>query len=344
MEITLKPLIVSSHALYDLIIQPNFADIVGDYTGSYSGVLSEFRVIDNVSLVKGTPLIDLFAKGNILKRKDRSCLTDWSSIARGSNRRITVDELYGAVQNCEEEFYDGCLKDFRDKNPMFKTIVLDFFKKLLSLDIAVNSYFGDVTRLSDTDPLNPVSWNAYDGIFTKYAYYITNGTIPAGQTGTIATGAISAANAYALLQNMYSKQDNILKMQANSDKAFYVNKGIADAYEDYLISTGANSCCGVQYIQNGIPTISFKGIPIFVEPLWDTILYKLEGAIAHTAVLTLRQNWAFGTNKSYGGGANLNQGLRIWYSEDDEVWRYKSHLVAGTEIVAPQHTVIFISA
>ncbi|RYZ84157.1 MAG: hypothetical protein EOP04_18570, partial [Proteobacteria bacterium] len=167
----MEPLIVNSHALYELIIHPHFNDMMANFTGYYSGTLNEFTVADEVSLGKGMPIIDIFTKTNILQRKDASCKTNWKQIAKGSTRRIYIDELYSAVEDCQEEFYTGCLKDFRNKNARFREITLDFFKKITGMDIATNSYFGDVTRLENAT----YSLNKFDGVFTKYQKYITAG-------------------------------------------------------------------------------------------------------------------------------------------------------------------------
>lgn len=332
-------MIVQNNAFFQLLIQPMFADILPTFTGAYNGILGEFQVMDNVSLAHGTPLIELFGKGNILKRKDASCKTDWSNVATSGARKITITELYGAVEDCQEEFYQGCLKDFRAMNPRFRELILAYFKKILYLDLAVNSYFGDITRLGDTQ--NRYSWNAFDGIFTKIAEYIASGRIPSSQHVSIPAGDINPADAYALFQDMYDRQDEILDTEDDTTKAFYVNKKLAKAYERYLISVGNGSCCGVQYIKDGIPTLSYEGIPIFVEPIWDSVLKALNsGTQAHAAILTLRGNMVFGTDSSYGGGPNLNQALRVWWSDDDEVWRYKMYLTGGTELIAPQNMVV----
>jgi hypothetical protein len=62
----------------------------------------------------------------------------------------------------------------------------------------------------------------------------------------------------------------------------------------------------------------------------------------HAAVLTLRNNWIFATNKEYGGGADENEALVVWYSYDDDEWKWKAYGTYGTEIIAPQHTVVAV--
>lgn len=342
MVTNIKPLIIDSHALYDLIIQPMFADIVPSYSGPYNGCLSEFTVLDNVSLSKGTNIIDIFPKGNIMKRRDNTCNVIWSKIMTTSARKITVTEVYGATKTCQNEFYSGALKDFRSKNPMFRKLILEYFQKIFRLDLAVNSYFGDTSRPEDST--DTYAWNEFDGVITHIGNYIANGVIPTSQTAAMPTGTISGATAFAMLGTMWNKQDKILKAQPRENKAYYVNSLFADAYEDYLISTGATGGGLVDLIQNGLPALKFKRIPVYVETIWDDILLQLNGGSVqkHLAVLTLRNNWIFGTNKDYGGGPDENEALVVWYSYDDDEWKYKIYGAYGTEIVSPQQTVIAI--
>lgn len=340
--VDVKPLFIDSHALYDLIIQPMFADIVPTFSGAYNGILSEFTVMDNVPF-KGTPIIDMFSKGNILKRRDNTCNIVWSKVATSSTRKVTVTEVYAATKTCQNEFYAGALKDFRSKNPVFRTLILDYFKKIIGLDIAVNSYFGDVSRLDDTT--DTYAWNEFDGIFTHLANYISLGTIPSAQTVSLTTGTITDANCYNFIVSMYNKQDRILKAQSVNNKAFYCSQLLAQGYMNYLISTGATGADSfVNNIQNGLPSLKYMGIPIYVEPLWDDVLLTLNGGSTqkHACVLTLRNNWIFATNKDYGGGPDENQALVVWYSYDDDEWKYKFYGAYGTEIIAPQHSVVAV--
>ncbi len=328
---------------YEAIVQPSFADFLDDYTGAYNGILHEFTVWDDVSLANGTPIIDLFSKSLMLKRKEASCKTDWSTLGHGDTRKITVTEIYEAVEDCLEEFYQGCLKDFRGDDTA-KQFFLDqiriIFLKQVRLSLAVNSYFGNVAR--PADPTETWSWSIFDGIFTKIAEYITKGTIPASQALSMPTGALTPAQVKTKFDEMFAARPDILRMQFANDTAFYVSENVALAWEDYLIATGANSCCGVKYLQDGIPTLKYKNVPIFVEPLWGPVLTAINGGTeANAAILTVRGNFIFGTNKKYGIGPKLNHyGLRVWYSDDDEVWKYKMGMVAGTDLMRPQLIVI----
>lgn len=338
-----SPLIISPLALFELIIYPSFEAILPEFTGYYNGALSEFTVMDEVSLANGQPLIDMFGNQNFLKRKDASCKTDWSKVARTRGRKIYTQELYGAVENCQDEFYTGALKDFRKYNAKFRNYIIDFFRKGMGVDLAVNSYFGDVDRPDDdnAEAGRRWNWNKYDGVFKRIGNYIADGVIPAGQVmAALPSGEINPADAYDIFKDAYDKQDPIMDGLPDLEKGFYVDKKLAKAYDRYLQSIGQSSEKGVSYIKNGVPDLMFEGIPIYVEPIWDPVLQKLNaGTQAHSLVLTVSKNWVFGTNKNYGGGPDMNQGLRIWWSDDDEVWRQKMYLTGGTEILMPEYTV-----
>ena len=334
----LAPLVVSPGAFYELIMQPAFQDVPGEFTGVLPNTLHEWVIMDNVSLANGRPLIDILAKQNFLKRKDRSCKVDWSKVANMTGRRIYVNELYGAVENCQEEFYDGAFKDFRDQNDRFKQMITGIFQKGITLDMLVNAYFGDLERADDTT--GTYSWNKYDGIFTRIADAVTEGTIPGGQVlGALPAGPITPSQAYNTLSDAYDAQSDLMQALADESKAFYVDKRFAYAYWRYMVASGQTTLDNISLIMNGMPALKFNNIPIYIESMWNPIMRAISDAEAHACILTLRGNWIFGTDKTYGGGPELNQAYRVWWSEDDEVWRQKAHMVAGTEILYPQHIV-----
>lgn len=349
MEPTVQPLIMDPALYYALIMQPTFADIAPDFNGSYEGLLSQFTVMPNVALGLGQPLVDITNNVGILQRKDRSCNTNWKTVGSTANRRIFVSELYGAVKNCEEQFYDGCWKDFREANATFKSFIVKYFGKAISTDIMTNAWFGDVSRPDDAGPVG-WSWNKFDGIVSKLAKYINSGDIAASQYFTVtctgAGGAMTPTDAYNNLKKLFESRSQLMKALPDSTLGIHINYEWAYQYGEYLKSTGNNTIFAIDYIQNGVPVLKYNGVPIYVENIWDPVLYALNGsAQAHMGIMTIRMNFVFGTNKNYGGGPDLasKQALRVWYSEDEEVWKYKQHLVGGTEIIAPKQVVVAVS-
>lgn len=336
----LKPFTVPAKAMHELVIMPQFGDILNE-DGSVltpSPEEGDWSIIDNV--VHSRPIIDLFGSQNILKRRDATCKLIYSPVSRLGARYITTDPLYAAVEDCQEEYYQGSFADYtqQDFQAMFSQI-MPIMEKGVAADLFSNKYFGDVTRVAD--PNGIWSWNKFDGVFTHIAKYIANGTIPASQTFSIGGGAITGANANAALNAAITNQDPIMRFMPKEQKAFYVDEDIADAYFEYLKSTGETP---YRDLMTGRPKLFKNGIELRVKP-WDSILASLNaGVAAHAVILTLKGNFLFGTDSKYGGGRNRDEAIRIWWSDDDEVWRRQMHVKAGTEIVAPQFITIGMTA
>lgn len=338
-----KPFTIDSLAFYESVIQPAFADILPQGF-PYKGTLNEFTIMDNVSSKR--PIIDIRRAQNIMQRRDASCDIIYKKVFGATTRQISVEEVYGATQFCRNEFYQGALKDWRSKDPLFGNKILPYFQQAVNTDIASNSYFGDVTRV--TLATDTFSTSVFDGVFKWIKAYIANGVIPAGQTltindGTDYYGGGGPAAAYALLKSMYEKRPLLMKSYADSQQAYYVSKEIADAYEDYLIQTGSTNG-NLTYLQNGIKSLKYKGIDVLVEPIWTPVITQIKGSAGYAAVLTLRGNFVFATDKDYGEGEDGKTALEVWYEQKDMTWYYRLFLKAGTQIALPEFVVVALSS
>ena len=191
---------IPSLQFHEAIIAPAFADLAPDAMG-YRGTLGEFTLMDNV--VSSRPIIDIKRQQNIMQRRDASCDVIYKKLFGASTRKVTTEEIYAAVKFCRNEFYQGCLKEFRAKDPLFGNKILPYFKGAVNIDLTTNSYFGDVARTSA--PTAAFSTDIYDGIFKWIKAYTTSGVIPAGQTLAIANGTDYAAtptDAFNLIKSM----------------------------------------------------------------------------------------------------------------------------------------------
>lgn len=333
---SLKPFTVPAKALHELIVMPQFGDVLDTETGSVtipSDEEGDWQIMDNV--VHSRPIMDLFGGQNILKRRDATCKLIYSPAARLGARYIYTEKLYAAVEDCQEEYYQGSFQDYQKQDfaAMFAQI-MPIIEKGVATDIYTNKWFGDVSRLSD--PTGIWSWNKFDGIFTQYAKYIADGTVPAAQTFAIPEGALTPTQANDALQTAFDKQDGIMKFFDKSLKVFYVDTDLADAYHEYVKASGETPMVDRM---SGRPILYKKGI--LVKPKkWDGVLGALnDGTEAHAVILTLKGNFLFGADSKYGGGPNRDEAIRIYYSIDEDVWKRQMHLKAGTQIAAPQHSV-----
>ena len=350
--INIESLVLQPETFFKKILQPGLADLVPDYNGVFTGMFEDFTVFPDVSLARGQRMIDVFTNTNVLQRKDRSCKTNWTQIGTSDNRLLTVAELYGATEMCFEQFYDGDFKDFRDDAPKFLKFIVNRFKKLIWKDIATNAYFGDVNRLDDNvadNIIGGISWNKFDGIVKKIANYYNGGAgiLPAAQMfpgGALPSGAMTPTQAYNALAAMFDAQNDLMLGLEDLDMAFYIDYKWAHQYSRYLTSVGSGTVKAIDYIQNGVPVMNFEGIPIFVNRLWNPALRKMNKVAgtpteAHMGILTIRKNLCFGTSKSYGGGPLLDTAFEVYWDNHDRQWKIRMDMVAGTEIIAPQHIV-----
>ena len=95
----------------------------------------------------------------------------------------------------------------------------------------------------------------------------------------------------------------------------------------------------------GIKTLSYKGVAILPEPLWTPVIKEIKaGTIGYAAVLTIRGNFIFATDDSYGEGEDGNTALEVWYDTEMMTWKYRMFLKVGTQIALPEYIVYALSA
>lgn len=329
---------IDSLSFYEAIIQPQFADLV-PVGVPYS--LNDFTIMDDVPTKR--PIIDIRGTQNILQRRDASCDLNYKKVVGATVRSISTEELYAATQICRNEFYQGCLKDWRAGDPLFGNKIVPFFLKAINADIASNAYFGDVERFVPTT--NMWSTNIFDGVFKWIKKYITGNVIPSSQTIAIADGtdySAAPASAYYLLSQMYNKQSGLMFALPDSKKIFKVSKEIARGYGDYLTSVGITAD-GYTLITNGIKKLYFKGIEIEEQEIWTPVITEIKGSAGYAAILTIRGNFVFATDKNYGEGPDGKMAFVTWYEWKDMTWYYQYFLKAGTQIALPEYIIVALS-
>lgn len=333
--------IVPSQSFFSGVIHPAFSALVGG-DGVYSGVLSEFTVMDNVPSKR--PIIDIRQKMKILQRRDASCDLNYKKIMGTDKRSIEVSDLYGAVKTCKHEFYQGDLRDWQSEDEAtFGAMIQPFFQDAMRIDLAANAWFGDTER-TDTAALS-FSTCEFDGIFKWLATYTTNGLIAAAQTiaAVVADYRSNAGmiNAYNLLNAMVAAQPTLLRAIPGMAKAIYVDQAILDGYRKYVRSLGTTSMELVDLYGNGVVMLNaIDGIPIIPVAIWEPILANLNGDNNHhAAILTMRKNFVFATDKEYGEGENMDEALMIWYERKELSWYYQMFLKGGTQIAEPEMVV-----
>lgn len=332
---------IPSLGFFELVIAPAFQDLAPDAQG-FNGTLNEFTLMPNVT--SSRKIIDIRRAQNIMQRRDASCDVVYKNLFGTSNRKVTVEELISAIKFCRNEFYQGCLKDFRNNDPVFEQKIVPYFRKAVNIDLTTNAYFGDVDR--EDNPLAEFSTSLFDGIFKWMAIYSAAGVIPTAQTIEIPAGTDYTANpsdAFNLIKAMYDNMPDLMRLYTDSQLVYYVSPEIWRGYDDYLVAAGLGNTAYTTDVMTGRKNLSYKNVRIMQEPLWAPVLREIAGTAAYAAILTVAGNFIFATDDQYGEGEDGKTALQVWYDYEHFTWKWVMFLKVGTQIALPEHIVYAIS-
>jgi hypothetical protein len=333
----MEKFILSSQEFAQFIIEPAFADLTPDMP--YESTLFDWTPVD----LKGKAsqqLVNMRRTGNILQRRDASCDLNYKTMMGTTLRKITADELYAAVKHCGNSFYQGALKDLRGKDQAFATKILPFFQQAVRQDIVSNGYFGSTNRAHN--PASTFSTTMYDGAFEWLKKYVANGVLPSAQTFAITNHDIrqNPATALAVLDNLFDKQNTLMRNMPAGDKRIKCSQNIVDGLEKYYRSLGQDTPTLVTQYQNGVKVYSHNGVAIQVEPVWEPVLAEISSnANAAMAILTLAGNFHYAYDSTYGEGEDMDMAMMVWYEIKDLSWYYQTFMKGGVQIALPEHIV-----
>ena len=326
-------------AMFEVIVHPAFTSLVGPGDGVLDGVLGDTVVMDNVP--NRRPIIDITPQFNILQREDANCELIYKRVGTTALRYVETTQMYGATQHCKHEFYQGALKDFRSNREVFETKITPFFLAANRTDIASNFWFGDVSRIN-TSALT-FSSTIYDGIWKWIGLY-TGNLIPAAQIFTPAAtdyrNPAHYVDAFNAIDAAWRSQGILMRAYSPQNKVIYCDQATLDGFTEYCKLLGTTSDVIVNWLESDITFDSYHGTPIVVVPLWEPMLNDILGAGFHHAVLmTMRRNFIFATDKSYGNdeeGDGGGDGLVVWYRKINRSWYQQQFLLGGTQIRVPE--------
>lgn len=328
--------IIEPLAMFDVIVHPAFTSLIGPGEGLYDGVIGDFMIMDNVPNKR--PIIDITPKFNIMQREDKNCELIYKRIGTTALRYVTTDQMYGASQHCRHEFYQGALKDFRSNKEVFENKIVPFFLGATRTDLASNCWFGDTSRI-DTGTLQ-FSTTVFNGIW-KWIETYTGTLIPAGQIFTPAAtdyrNPAHYVDAFNAIDAAWRAQSVLMRAYPPKNKVIYCDQATLDGFTEYMKLLGTTSDVIVQWLMSDVKFDAYHDSPIVVVPLWEPVLSDILGVGFHHAVLmTVRKNFIFATDKTYGEGPDDNEALVIFYRRINRSWYYQQYLLGGTQIILPE--------
>lgn len=303
--------------------------------------MNYMNVIPNI---KGTTKIDHF--GSLSKITKGFNAGQFSGETAGTFSSITIAP---ARMEAEIEFYANSLfgrmkgqlmKDnFEFDNidgTAVKNVLLDLISRGIKNDFNRQLWLGDTASSSS-------NYDQYDGFFQVLkdglaaAQKLTNANI----TGVGNDDAFGdSADGYNVLDAMYEAATPELLEAGNH--VYYVSGIIADRYRAYLEQTGYSSAAHAVLV-DGIPSLTFRGIPLVVRRDWDTWLAAdassaIEGASAaaetHRAVLTTQDALIVGTDFE-------ETSVEQWYSQDNKSYRFRVSYMVGCALADSKLAVMY---
>lgn len=196
---------------------------------------------------------------------------------------------------------------------------------------AKNAPEGDFTAALDLDYFNLIN-----GFFKLMAAYVT--TAPKQLVSVVENAAASYAEqvltgeaAYKYLNSVYFGAD--LKLRGASNGIMLVTQSVADAYEQYL--TGKNIESTYKNIIEGIPTLTFKNIPIVAMPVWDLMIAEYQDTGTklidpHRIVYTTPEVLGVAVD-SEDSFSNID----VWYDRDSRNVKMEGMGRADTQLMNP---------
>lgn len=222
-----------------------------------------------------------------------------------------------------------------------KNVLIDLIAQGIKADFNRQLFLGDAA-LVEGNGGDYADYNSYDGIFQvckdtlATAQKLDNSDITGVANGEALNAAADGVN---ILQALYDNATPELLSAGNH--VFFVSGDIYDKYSEYLEGTGY-AAAGHSVLVNGIPNLTYRGIPVMARRDWDVAITAdfgiIEGASAavetHRAVLTTRDAIIVGTDFS-------ESAMEQWYSQDNKSYRFRVSYMCGVALADAKLAVIY---
>lgn len=180
----------------------------------------------------------------------------------------------------------------------------DFNKHLWLSDVAQSNAFGD-----------------FDGVF-QAAKEVTANSITRSDISQNDNEALGSGKGLTILKGLYDNATPELLEAGNH--AYFVSGDIADDYMAATLESSNFAAAGYGAMVNGVPNLTYRGIPIIVRRDWDVAIAAnvadINGANhateTHRAMLTTKDAFVVATD------FNENS-VEQWYSNDNKEYRFR---------------------
>ena len=314
---------VEQYDVNKAIIQPIFMG--QDY-------MKYMEVLPNI---KGTTVIDKFNQlGKITKAFTNGAFSAEGDADQGATITITPARVEAEVEFRANELFNKMkgqlMRDGHDfdniEGSVVKNILLDLIGQGVKADFNRQLWLSDVAE-ADAD------YGIYDGIFqvAKEAGATALTREYSGLTTQADDAALVAGNGLKIMQGLYDSAAPELLEAGNH--VFFVSGDIADDYMATNLESSSFAAAGYGALVNGVPNLTYRGIPIIVRRDWDTSIAadasEINGctnaAETHRALLTTKDAFVVGTDFD-------ENSVEQWYSMDNKAYRFRVAYMVGVAL------------
>jgi hypothetical protein len=126
---------------------------------------------------------------------------------------------------------------------------------------------------------------------------------------------LQASDGEAILKAMYDSQTDELESLEDNQKVFMVTKELYNQYKDDVRAFGGGDG-GRNMLLNGVSVLTYEGIPVIKQSLWQTLIGKTENVSPkhqHRAILTTPMNLVIATDNT-----NQRNSMEMWIDRTEE--------------------------
>jgi len=294
--------------------------------------------------IKGTTVIDKFNQlGKITKAFTNDAFSAESTGDKGATITITPSRVEAEIEFRANELFNKMKGQLMRGGHEFdnvdgsvvKNILLDLIGQGVKADFNRQLWLSDVAE-ADAD------YGIYDGIFqvAKEAGATALTREYSGLTTQADDAALVAGNGLKIMQGLYDSAAPELLEAGNH--VFFVSGDIADDYMASTLESSSFAAAGYGAMVNGVPNLTYRGIPIIVRRDWDVAIAadvaEINGcdnaAETHRALLTTKDAFVVGTDFD-------ENSVEQWYSMDNKAYRFRVAYMVGVALKDPKLAVYY---
>jgi hypothetical protein len=238
------------------------------------------------------------------------------------NAEFCKTDFEGAGNILAEEWLRQGIDEFNIDGTQLQRIINMLLTDAQRLDAFRFALFGDANDAN-------ADWNAFTGMIPSLVAGLAEGGelesyCVQGQSGQF-SGALGTNEALDALRNAWGRATQILKSQP--DLRFYVTGQVFDNLLASYTALG-NTEIQMTYLQNGVPSMRFYGIPVIAVRYADTLLADsdnpLFGTMENFVILTTKANHFLGTDRPQD-----IENIAGWYERKDRKFYFEGYWRMG---------------